>query len=607
MDYLQNYSQKMKEIHEKTQIGTRNNTKTFLRLLISCIFVFCFVWFSVLPVRAQTATLYLLPSTGNYTVGTTFSVVVKVSSGGVPINAAEGSLIFNTEELNVVSLSKSGSIFTLWTTEPTFSNSAGTIEFGGGTPTSFTGAAGTIVTITFKAKKSASANVNFLSGSVLAADGKGTNVLANMAGGTYTLKPGIVTPPAEEVPPEEYVPPPTVGAPAAPVIFSLTNSNPDKWYSNNDPEFNWKLPSDATGVSLLLHKSPTANPGPVSDGLMESKKYDDVEDGIWYFHIKFRNQYGWGAITHRKVLIDTQAPKPFAIKVDNEGDPTNPSPILHFDTTDALSGIEYYEVKIGEAEPVPITTAYLKENPYQMPSQAPGKHTVLVKASDAADNFTIATTDVTIEAIAAPTIIDFPQTPRAGDILTIKGTSKYPDGKITVFVKKEGEEVITKDVKTDSQGNWLFVYDKSLDKGTYQVWAVATDSRGAKSNPTEKITLAATLPTLLKFGTIAIGYLTVMATLIVLIVVAVGIIFYTWYRISLWRKRVRAETKEVAQAVLAAFKALREEVEEQIEYLDGKPGLTKSEREVRNKLKEALDVSEQFIGKELKDVEKELE
>ena len=597
----------MKEIHEKTQIGTRNNTKTFLRLLISCIFVFCFVWFSVLPVRAQTATLYLLPSTGNYTVGTTFSVVVKVSSGGVPINAAEGSLIFNTEELNVVSLSKSGSIFTLWTTEPTFSNSAGTIEFGGGTPTSFTGAAGTIVTITFKAKKSASANVNFLSGSVLAADGKGTNVLANMAGGTYTLKPGIVTPPAEEVPPEEYVPPPTVGAPAAPVIFSLTNSNPDKWYSNNDPEFNWKLPSDATGVSLLLHKSPTANPGPVSDGLMESKKYDDVEDGIWYFHIKFRNQYGWGAITHRKVLIDTQAPKPFAIKVDNEGDPTNPSPILHFDTTDALSGIEYYEVKIGEAEPVPITTAYLKENPYQMPSQAPGKHTVLVKASDAADNFTIATTDVTIEAIAAPTIIDFPQTPRAGDILTIKGTSKYPDGKITVFVKKEGEEVITKDVKTDSQGNWLFVYDKSLDKGTYQVWAVATDSRGAKSNPTEKITLAATLPTLLKFGTIAIGYLTVMATLIVLIVVAVGIIFYTWYRISLWRKRVRAETKEVAQAVLAAFKALREEVEEQIEYLDGKPGVTKSEKEVRDKLKEALDVSEQFIGKELKDVEKELE
>ena len=105
----------------------------------------------------------------------------------------------------------------------------------------------------------------------------------------------------------------------------------------------------------------------------------------------------------------------------------------------------------------------------------------------------------------------------------------------------------------------------------------------------------------------SIDYLTIMVTLIVLIVAAIIVIFYGWYRISLWRKRVRAETKEVSQSVLNAFKALREEVEEQIEYLDGKPGLTKSERAVRDKLKEALDISEQFIGKELKDVEKELE
>ncbi|MDO8558983.1 MAG: hypothetical protein Q7R84_01500 [bacterium] len=56
-----------------------------------------------------------------------------------------------------------------------------------------------------------------------------------------------------------------------------------------------------------------------------------------------------------------------------------------------------------------------------------------------------------------------------------------------------------------------------------------------------------------------------------------------------------------------AFRALREEVEEQIELLDGKPGLNKEERRVRDKLKEALNVSEEFIGKEIKDIEKELE
>lgn len=77
--------------------------------------------------------------------------------------------------------------------------------------------------------------------------------------------------------------------------------------------------------------------------------------------------------------------------------------------------------------------------------------------------------------------------------------------------------------------------------------------------------------------------------------------------ISLWRKRLRVETKEVSDVVYKAFRALREEVEEQIEYLDGKPGLTENEKKVRDKLKEALDISEEFIGKEIKDIEKELE
>jgi len=67
------------------------------------------------------------------------------------------------------------------------------------------------------------------------------------------------------------------------------------------------------------------------------------------------------------------------------------------------------------------------------------------------------------------------------------------------------------------------------------------------------------------------------------------------------------ETKEVAQSVARAFRALREEVQEQIEHLDKKPGLTKGEKEVRDKLQDALNISEEFIRKEIKDIEKELE
>ncbi len=75
----------------------------------------------------------------------------------------------------------------------------------------------------------------------------------------------------------------------------------------------------------------------------------------------------------------------------------------------------------------------------------------------------------------------------------------------------------------------------------------------------------------------------------------------------MWKKRVSKKTKEVSQSVSGAFRALRDEVEEQIVMLDKKPGLTKGEKETRDKLQEALDISEKFIAKEIKDVEKELE
>ena len=434
-----------------------------------------------------------------------------------------------------------------------------------------------------------------------------------MNGGVYTLKATIIVPPAEEPPSggeEEYVPLPTPeGTPAAPIVYSLTHPDPEKWYSNNAPEFAWNLPSDVTGVSIYLSKSSASNPGSLPDGLFSSKSYKDIEDGIWYFHIKARNSFGWGPIAHRKVLIDTEKPQLFETKIDNGGDSTNPTPIIHFKAVDYISGIEYYEVKIGEEQDViPVKVAgTVVSNPYEMPPQSPGKHTIIIKAVDAANNETLSALDVTIESLEAPVITEIPKIIEIGNALTIKGTSLYPEGAITVFVKKEGEEPVAKDIKTDSHGNWTFVYEKSLDKGTYQVWLEITDSRGAKSYPTEKITIASVLPALIKFGEVAIDYLTIIITLIALIVFLTMIIAYSWYRISLWRKKLRKETKEIEENVVKAFRSLHEEVQEQIEYFDKKRGLNKGEKIVRDKLEGALKISEKLISKEIKDVLKELE
>ncbi len=123
-----------------------------------------------LPGVVSAATMTLTPGTGVYQVGGTWTTRVVVNTAGKPINAAEGTLTFNTAELQVLGISKGASIFSLWTIEPTFSNATGKVSFGGGSPAGYTGSAGTVMSVTWKAKTNGTPKVNFGSGSVLAAD-----------------------------------------------------------------------------------------------------------------------------------------------------------------------------------------------------------------------------------------------------------------------------------------------------------------------------------------------------------------------------------------------------------------------------------------------------
>jgi len=319
----------------------------------------------------------------------------------------------------------------------------------------------------------------------------------------------------------------------------------------------------------------------------------------------FRNQYGWGEITHRKVLIDTEKPEPFEVSVDNEGNPTNPTPLFSFQTDDSLSGIDHYTVEIDGYQ-VSVSPQEAKEG-FRPAPQGPGSLTALVKAFDKAGNFSQASVNFTIEPIGGIEITKIPSRIQVGEILEVEGKTLV-NIIARVYVQKEGEEeIIMEKVYTDAEGRFILRYGGALATGKYFVWAQGEDARGALTTPTQKYTVEIGLPPFLKFGKIALDYLSIMITLIVLIIGAIAIIFYSWYQISVWRKRARAETQEVSQSVRAAFRALREEVEEQISQLDQKPGLTKKEKAIRDKLQEALDMSEKFIGKEIEDVEKELE
>lgn len=580
-----------------------------IKLLV--VFSFTLVFIGGLPLAAQAAgaSLYFSPSSGVYTTGEDFSVSVKVNSGEQAINAVEGNLFFDINALEIKSVSKSGTILTMWTQEPVFSNASGTMSFGGGIPNpGFTGSSGTIVTVTFRAKITGSGTVNFTSGAILANDGKGTNILASMVGGTYTLQPKVVMPPAEKPKAEEKLKPKEEAAspgapPSAAIIASSSHPDENKWYKNNNPEFSWNLPADIMGVSFKFDKNPNSIPGNVSDGLFKAKSFKNIEDGIWYFHLKFKNKTGWGSVSSYKIQIDTTSPNPFEIIILDGEKTTNPNPILNFKTEDKTSGIEYYEVKIGEGDIFPIEIEELEHNPFQMSLQASGKHTIIVKAIDRAGNQTISMKALEILSIESPKITEYPRIIEKGQPFTIQGTS-LP--KCLIGVYYQGEEVIKLLTKSNSSGFWEYVFTKSLKEGVYYFWAEATDERGATSQPSEKITIKVQPPVFLRIGEIAINYLSTIITILILCALIIFGGIFSWQKTRKYRASLKKETKEAEESLHKAIGALREDIGEKLKNLQKiktERALTEEEKKIEKELKENLDIAEKYVAKEIKDIE----
>jgi len=572
-----------------------------MRRVISILFILILFFAFAPKIKAANGSLYLSPSSGAYTVGNTFSIEVRVNTGGISINAAQGTFVFSPDNLSVVSVSKSGSIFSLWTAEPTYSNSSGTISFEGGVPNpGYTGASGKIITITFRARVNGTTQVNWSSGAILANDGKGTNILSSMSGGNYTLGASVIMPPA--APTEPSAP---IGTPAMPEISSSTHPDENKWYKNSTVKFSWLLPEDITGVSIAFTQKSTSNPGSISDGIFDSKTYENTADGVWYLHLKFKNSSGWGPIGRFKVQIDTVSPKPFTVEIKEGKETNNPQPTLIFETTDETSGIDHYQVRIDGSEPLIVE---INEVPYKLPVQSPGKHTIVVEAFDKAGNNTAAVAEVSILAIEAPKITEYPKRLSVEENLVIKGTA-LPKSTIKINIQKEGVGPMVGQTQTDENGNWLYAHDKFLSKGVYKIYAVAINDKLAQSYPSQEITVLVALPPLFIIGGVIIDYMTVIIVLLALIGLIIFGSYWARHRFMIFKQKLIKETEDINRVMKRAFELLNQEVEDQLNKLNkvrNKRELSKEEKDIQEQLKRDINVAEKYIRREVEDVERKL-
>jgi len=353
------------------------------------------------------ADVLLSPASGTYNSGQTFTVSVIADPKGDSINAVEAGLSFDSSVMSVVSISKAGSAFSLWTTEPTFSNSEGTITFGGGSPTPFTSRS-TLMTVTFRAVAEGSGAVSYSSASALAADGRGTDVLDASPGGTYTVavattpEPTPEPEPAVEPEPEDETDNSAAIAfgdpPRAPEVGATAFLDPELWYSKLDGVFTWEIPFDVSAVAVEIATSSENEPSEVFDPPIEEfvVSSQNLVDGIQYLSVQFENQVGWGGITNRQIKIDTTPPEAFTIMVQAGTSPSS-FPLLVFEADDSTSGIDHYELSIADKEPLDVTPDEAKLG-YLITELEDGTYTVKVIAVDKAGNETVSTVPVLITA-----------------------------------------------------------------------------------------------------------------------------------------------------------------------------------------------------------------
>lgn len=441
--------------------------------------------------KAEAATLFFTPGTGEFEIGKEITVDLKIDSDGVGVNAGQATIRYPKEMLTVKSVSKTDSAFNFWLEEPTFTNEDGAVYFVGGTPYGVSGASIQTLQIIFETKSVGLATVSIVDGAVTSSDGSGANVLSRTKDATFTISPtkvpSVITPPTATIvsPPTQIVRKiePAEGLPKSPTLIVPLYPDPILWYNHQDVfTASWKLTPDISNVATAINKQPNFSPER-SEGLFDSKIFEPLKDGVSYLHVRFRNNNGWGATTHYRLAIDTKTPVPFETTISEGEVSDNPSPTFIFKSSDALSDIKEYLIKVDDSEKVFVSAKDFSGS-YKIAIQKPGQHHIIVSAIDNAGNSIESNSlDYVILPLPKPsfTFVTEKLLSNESSGLAFRGTA-IPNTEVLFFLKKVDAVITERVLKTNERGEWEFIFSEPLRNGAYVASIQNRDSRGAVSD-----------------------------------------------------------------------------------------------------------------------------
>jgi hypothetical protein len=458
---------------EKAIKRIQKNIKNSFLVLLSLIAISS-------PSFVLAANLNISPRSGSYGKNTTFAVSINVSSPEVAMNAASATISFPTDKLQVASVSKSGSIVDFWAQEPNFSNGTGQIKMEGVVLTpGYKGSSGKLLTINFRGKETGLAEIKIISSSVLANDGIGTNILKGVSNASFTIKEVPVEEPEvikidDLKPIEESVAKEEVCEPDS--IITSSSHPGVVWRRENSASFSWDLPEGTLASKIAFDRNPNTEPTTINSPAIVEKRYENLEDGIWYFHLSLQDNSGWSETENFKIKIDHTPPSIEAREVFRK-DLTDPKPVIELKINDKTSCVKNFELSInGEL----LDYERLPDGNIKLETLPPGEHELVISAYDRAGNKNEKFLPIIVESIPVPEVTSYPAEIMTGETLVIKGET-IPNGNVEAKIWGRRNNFLIREEFQSASGRFTFERD-NLRKGIIFVSFKVTDSRGAESN-----------------------------------------------------------------------------------------------------------------------------
>jgi N-acetylneuraminic acid mutarotase len=188
-----------------------------------------------------------------------------------------------------------------------------------------------------------------------------------------------------------------------PLMPDLITPTKDILLGNNKPTFKWtfndKDSKGQAGYQVVIDndKSFLEIDYDSKEVTSEGSAYTPSKamlDGSWYWKVRTQDSDGsWGPFSdYQKFTIDATPPEPFTPTAAPANWTNNTQPVISFNTTDLISGVDHFEVKIDDG------TFSTQTSPYTLPEQPDGVHNITVKAYDVAKNYRQSYVEVFIDS-----------------------------------------------------------------------------------------------------------------------------------------------------------------------------------------------------------------